>query len=263
MASGDVTDEEVVAGLLLAAGGGSRFGGPKALVEFEGERLAGRGVRLLAEGGCRPVLVVVGAAEAAVEAELKGMTEGAVEKAAWDTKAGVGAAPVEHATGGAAADAEDDAVAEALGGVAKGATEDAEIGAVVVRNPLWETGMGSSLRAGLRALPPSAAAVVIALADQPLVRPEAVRRLVAAFRDGARVAVAAYGGVPRNPVLIAREHFAEVEALAVGDVGARPFLRAHPGLVTVVACDDAGDPADVDTPDDLRRLRGANGGGQR
>ncbi|WP_182879079.1 nucleotidyltransferase family protein [Microbispora sp. H10949] len=214
-----MTDEEVVAGLLLAAGGGSRFGGPKALVEFEGERLAGRGVRLLAEGGCRPVLVVVGAAEAAVEAELKGM--------------------------------------------AKGATEDAEVGAVVVRNPLWETGMGSSLRAGLRALPPSAAAVVIALADQPLVRPEAVRRLVAAFRDGARVAVAAYGGVPRNPVLIAREHFAEVEALAVGDVGARPFLRAHPGLVTAVACDDAGDPADVDTPDDLRRLRGANGGDRR
>ncbi|KAA9380165.1 nucleotidyltransferase family protein [Microbispora cellulosiformans] len=198
----------MVAGLLLAAGGGSRFGGPKALVEFEGERLAGRGVRLLAEGGCRPVLVVVGAAQAAVEAELKAMTE------------------------------------NTAGDV------------VVVRNALWETGMGSSLRAGLEALPPSAVAVVIALADQPLVRPEAVRRLIAAFRGGARVAVAAYGGVPRNPVLIAREHLVEVAAQAVGDVGARPFLRAHPELVTAVACDDAGDPADVDTPDDLRLLRG-------
>lgn len=62
--------------------------------------------------------------------------------------------------------------------------------------------------------------------------------------------------MPRNPVLIAREHLAEVAALAVGDVGARPFLCAHPDLVTAVACDDAGDPADVDTPDDLRRLRG-------
>ncbi|WP_327045108.1 nucleotidyltransferase family protein [Microbispora sp. NBC_01189] len=215
-----MTDEGIVAGLLLAAGGGSRFGGPKALVEFEGERLAGRGVRLLAEGGCRPVLVVVGAAQAAVEAELRSMVE------------------------------------NAAGGVAGNAEVGAEAGAVVVRNELWETGMGSSLRAGLRALPPSAAAVVIALADQPLVRPEAVRRLIAAFRGGARVAVAAYGGVPRNPVLIAREHLAEVAALAVGDVGARPFLRAHPDLVTAVACDDVGDPADVDTPDDLRRLRG-------
>ncbi|MEV1205132.1 nucleotidyltransferase family protein, partial [Microbispora rosea] len=109
--------------------------------------------------------------------------------------------------------------------------------------------------AGLRALPPAAPAVVIALADQPLVRPEAVRRLIAAFEAGARVAVAAYGGAPRNPVLVAREHLAEVAALAEGDVGARSFLRAHPELLTAVPCDDAGDPADVDTPADLRRLR--------
>lgn len=51
-----------VAGLLLAAGSGSRFGGPKALVAFEGELLVTRGQRLLREGGCDPVLVVVGAA---------------------------------------------------------------------------------------------------------------------------------------------------------------------------------------------------------
>ncbi|MBX6385464.1 MAG: nucleotidyltransferase family protein [Microbispora sp.] len=184
-----------VAGLLLAAGGGSRFGGPKALVEFEGERLADRGVRLLAEGGCRPVLIVLGAADVPVA------------------------------------------------------------GVVVVRNPGWAAGLGSSLRAGLRALPPDAPAVVIALADQPLVRPGAVRRLIAAFEAGARVAVATYGGAPRNPVLIAREHLAEVAALAEGDVGARAFLRAHPELVTAVPCDDVGDPADVDTPADLQRLR--------
>ncbi|GAA4189433.1 nucleotidyltransferase family protein [Microbispora amethystogenes] len=248
-----MADEGIVAGLLLAAGGGSRFGGPKALVEFEGERLAGRGVRLLAEGGCRPVLVVVGAAQAAVEADLKAMTENTAESM-------VGGAAGDVAAGDAEGGAKAGAKAGAEVGVAADAGSDAkagaEVGAVVVRNALWETGMGSSLRAGLGALPPSAAAVVIALADQPLIRPEAVRRLIAAFRGGARVAVAAYGGVPRNPVLIAREHLAEVAALAVGDVGARPFLRAHPELVTVVACDDAGDPADVDTPDDLRLLRG-------
>src|SRR5690606_9005450 len=100
----------------------------------------------------------------------------------------------------------------------------------------------------------SARAAVIALADQPLIRPAAIARLIAAFHTGATVAVAAYGGVGRNPVLIAREHFAEVAELAEGDVGARPFLRAHPELVTLVPCDDAGDPADVDTPEDLRSL---------
>lgn len=49
------------AGLLLAAGGGRRLGGPKALVELDGERLVDRGVRLLRAGGCAPVVVVLGA----------------------------------------------------------------------------------------------------------------------------------------------------------------------------------------------------------
>ncbi|WP_433413415.1 nucleotidyltransferase family protein [Microtetraspora malaysiensis] len=187
-------DPNEVVGVLLAAGSGRRMGTPKALVEFEGERLADRGVRLLAEGGCDPVLIVLGAAEVRVP------------------------------------------------------------GAVAVHNPEWATGMGSSLRAGLAALPASARAAVIALVDQPLVRPEAVRRLIAAYRAGAAVAVACYGGAPRNPVLITREHFAEVAALAQGDVGARPFLRARPELVTRVECDGVGDPADLDTPDDLRAL---------
>lgn len=180
-----------VAGLLLAAGEGSRLGTPKAMVEFEGERLVDRGVRLLEDGGCHPVVVVLGAATVQVR------------------------------------------------------------GAVTVRNPAWATGMGSSLRAGLAALPPEAEAVVIALVDQPLVRPEAVRALIA---DGGRLAVATYGGRRRNPVLLSRGDFAEASALAVGDVGVRALMRARPELVTEVPCDGLGDPADIDTPQDLALL---------
>ncbi|WP_033294754.1 nucleotidyltransferase family protein [Amycolatopsis jejuensis] len=55
-----------VAGLLLAAGAGRRFGGPKALVEYEGEPLVRRAVRTLSEAGCTSVRVVVGAAAAEV-----------------------------------------------------------------------------------------------------------------------------------------------------------------------------------------------------
>ncbi|MGH8869133.1 MAG: nucleotidyltransferase family protein [Actinomycetes bacterium] len=51
-----------VAGLLLAAGEGRRLGRPKALVEVAGTRLVDTGVRLLADGGCAPVVVVLGAA---------------------------------------------------------------------------------------------------------------------------------------------------------------------------------------------------------
>lgn len=50
-----------VAGLLLAAGGGSRFGGPKALVRFGDELLVERGAHVLSEAGCDPVVVVLGA----------------------------------------------------------------------------------------------------------------------------------------------------------------------------------------------------------
>jgi CTP:molybdopterin cytidylyltransferase MocA len=187
-----------VAGILLAAGGGSRLGRPKALVEIGGRTLAARGVSLLRAGGADPIVVVTGAAPV----ELPGVT--------------------------------------------------------LVTNPDWRTGMGSSLVAGLSAVrdlaDESCPAVVIALADQPLIGPEAVRRLIAAHAAGAAVAVAAYDGRPRNPVLIGRAHWAEVLATTSGDAGARPFLRAHPDLVTAVECAGTGRPDDIDTPDDLARV---------
>jgi CTP:molybdopterin cytidylyltransferase MocA len=50
-----------VAGLLLAAGAGTRMGGPKALLHVDGRSLVARGVTLLRDGGCSPVVVVLGA----------------------------------------------------------------------------------------------------------------------------------------------------------------------------------------------------------
>jgi nicotine blue oxidoreductase len=127
-------------------------------------------------------------------------------------------------------------------------------GVILVPNPDWRTGMGSSLAAGLGALPGDCAAAVIALVDQPLIGPEVVRRLLAAHRAGAELAVAAYDGRARNPVLLARGHWAGVLAAAEGDAGARPYLRAHAGQVTLVECADIGRPDDVDTPEDLARV---------
>jgi len=127
-------------------------------------------------------------------------------------------------------------------------------GVMTAYNPGWQTGMGSSLIMGLRTLPEDRDAVVIALVDQPLISPQAVRRLIAAFVDGAEVAVACYDGQPRNPVLIGRAHWDQAVQAARGDVGARAFLRAHPDLVTAVECGDVGRPDDLDTPDDMARI---------
>ncbi len=51
----------VTAGLVLAAGEGRRFGGPKAPFVLDGVRLVDRAVALLRDTGCDPVLVVLGA----------------------------------------------------------------------------------------------------------------------------------------------------------------------------------------------------------
>jgi nicotine blue oxidoreductase len=129
-------------------------------------------------------------------------------------------------------------------------------GADVVHAYDWSTGMGASLRAGLDALEPSAAAAcVVALVDQPLVTAVVVERLRAAHAGGAVAAVATYDGRPRNPVLLDRSSWPGVRDAAVGDEGARSWLRAHPELVVQVDCTDAGAPDDLDTPDDLQALR--------
>lgn len=130
----------------------------------------------------------------------------------------------------------------------------AKYGASVVENPVWEEGMSTSVRAGIRACSPESRAALISLADQPLVGTEAVKRLVGAFEGGAEVAVATYESESRNPAIFSREVWPLLERELSGDKGARVFLRRHPELVVEVPCDDVADPADVDTVQDLRRL---------
>lgn len=125
--------------------------------------------------------------------------------------------------------------------------------AAVVVNPDWEDGLSTSLRAALGALSGErgVSAVAVSLADQPRIGAEAYRRLAAAAREGADLAVATYGGGRGHPVLIGRRHWAEAMRLE-GDEGARSLLARH--SVTEVDCDGTGDPADVDTPADLDAL---------
>jgi CTP:molybdopterin cytidylyltransferase MocA len=125
----------------------------------------------------------------------------------------------------------------------------------VVQNPGWAAGQSTSVRAGILALGPRARAAVVLLGDQPLVGAGAVERLVEAFGEGADVAVATYGGRRRNPVLFSRDVWPSLLEDLSGDEGARGFLRRRPELVVEVPCDGVGDPADVDTVEDLERVR--------
>src|ERR1700761_8576075 len=113
-----------VAGLILAAGAGRRYGMPKALVAYRGKLLVQRAADTLREAGCARTVVVLGAQAERVRAAAPDLPE-------------------------------------------------------TVDNPDWPTGMGSSLRIGLRPLSagkPADAAVVL-LVDMPAVTSEAVRRV--------------------------------------------------------------------------------------
>ncbi|CAA9458837.1 MAG: Molybdenum cofactor cytidylyltransferase [uncultured Rubrobacteraceae bacterium] len=126
----------------------------------------------------------------------------------------------------------------------------------VVENPEWAAGQSTSVRAGILACGPEARAVVVLLGDQPFVGKEAIKKLIAAFEGGARVAVATYGGRRRNPVLFAREAWPLLVEELSGDEGARSVLRRHPGIVVEVPCDGVAEPTDVDTREDLENLGG-------
>lgn len=126
----------------------------------------------------------------------------------------------------------------------------------LVDNPEWPTGMGSSLRAGLAALPEDVPAVLVMLVDTPGVTPAAVARLLSAHADGAQLAAAGYHGLRGHPVLIGSRYFAEAASGAVGDAGARAVLAAHPDQLRLVECGDIATPDDLDTPADLARWTG-------
>jgi CTP:molybdopterin cytidylyltransferase MocA len=111
-----------------------------------------------------------------------------------------------------------------------------DIDAEVVQCPDWERGPGASLRCGLEALPASAEAAVVVLADGPDLDPKAIDRLIESWRrEGGDVVAVTYGGVRLHPVLLARSSWP-----LVPDAGARE-LEAR-----LVACDDLAPPGDVD-----------------
>lgn len=194
-----MTGNEVpkIGGLLLAAGGSSRFGSPKQLLQFQGRSLLRRAAESLIESQCNPVIVVLG------------------------------------------------------GEIERSKTEIADLSLKIIVNEDWESGMSSSIRAGVQELlniEPNLAAIIITLCDQPHVTAQDIDLLIDEFHQTKATVVAAeYGGTKGVPALFSCSLFDELLALK-GDRGARQLIRNGNDVATVKL---AGAAFDIDTPDDL------------
>ena len=121
---------------------------------------------------------------------------------------------------------------------------------VVVFNPDHSLGQGSSLAIGVRACRDDADAIVVMLADQPLVSEDTLKALVSRWnQDDDQVVVSDYGGAQGPPVLFGKGSYDQLCGLS-GDAGAKNVIRS--GKFDVVAIDIGSRGLDVDTPRDLQ-----------
>lgn len=132
-----------------------------------------------------------------------------------------------------------------------GAWDPGSLTAQVVVNATPEEGMASSLRAGFAALPPESSAALVMVVDQPAVDAALLRDLLAlAALDPERPAACAYGDSLGIPAVVPRRLFPAIQALR-GDHGAKALLLPErPATLPFPA-----GAADLDTPEDLRRLQ--------
>ena len=124
-----------------------------------------------------------------------------------------------------------------------------------VVNPEPERGMGRSLALGVAAVAGGRDWIVIALGDEPGLDPAWIGRLAAHQAPGIAIIAATFSGERGHPVLFHRSVFPELAALD-GDRGARAVVDRDPARTVLV---ELGAPrsGDVDTPEDLARLREA------
>lgn len=123
----------------------------------------------------------------------------------------------------------------------------------VVQNPNWAAGQSTSLKAGLEQVPESIGAVLFQVVDQPGLTVDLLQSIVELYRQTrASIIQPQAAGSRANPVLFDRRTFADLQKIE-GDVGGRAiFSKYHPlGL----PWHDAGILMDLDTPEDLEKLK--------
>ncbi len=126
----------------------------------------------------------------------------------------------------------------------------------IVANSDYATGLASSLKAGLRAVPPDGAGALVVLGDMPRIAPVHLDKLIEEFEaaNGTAIIVPVHQGRQGNPVLWPAEHFPALLQLE-GDAGAKRLLSALTHDVRVIDLATDAIFIDIDTPEALKVLR--------
>lgn len=126
--------------------------------------------------------------------------------------------------------------------------------AQVIVNRDWETGQASSIRAGVRVIPPHIDAAIFINADQPLITPAAIDHVIARYHaTDAPIVVSQFAGRRGSPVLFDRAHFAELMQLE-GEQGGRELFARHADELARVDFEDARLGLDIDTPEEYENV---------
>lgn len=126
----------------------------------------------------------------------------------------------------------------------------------IVFNPKWESGLASSLAAGLEVADSmSCDGALVMTTDQPLIDSAGLRALIDAFNGQHRIVASSYNGIVGVPAVFGAEHFPSLMKLT-GDEGAGRWLRSRRD-VTPIRLDNAS--IDIDTQADVDRLRSPGG----
>ncbi len=133
--------------------------------------------------------------------------------------------------------------------------------AQVVINPAPQNGHVGSLRTGLQALPPDLDAVLVALADQPLIHAQSIQDLLQSFGErpaGTQLLRPFVQGLPGNPVVLSATVAAEILACDA-PMGVRQWQQEHPQRVYHWATSHVPYRLDVDDEDDCHALHTLTG----
>jgi len=126
--------------------------------------------------------------------------------------------------------------------------------AIIVHNLNWQTGQGSSIRLGVKALPKDVSACLFFMCDQPHIKKDLVQTIINQYHQKrAEIIAPRYRGQRGNPVLFDRCLFHELETLLDKESGRSLFSR-YP--ITYVKSEDDSILFDVDTLDDYEKLKG-------